>query len=918
MSRVVGRLTLLSEVRDLLGQGLTVALHGPTGIGKSALLDALEHQVSAAPGRPPLVLRAAGSRAECSLPFTALQDLLDQLPAEVAGVPGARPSRPAERLAAGLSTDALRSVLCAEFRALLEELSADRPVLLLLDDLQWLDADSVCVIGYARRRLVGRVRLVVTLGPGGEPADLADVRHLEVPPLDADDTIELLDRHGVPAHLAQRVYAESGGLPRWRSGWVARSAHPPARPPDAPAGEHRAGAARSVPRPAAVGAGDARPGGAPAPTDGAPARARGPDRVRRRPACGGRCRPRRAHRDRASGRAGTGPTTWCGSSHRAAPGGHRRDPGPAPRAGAPRARRGRTRRARPGPAPRARRPRPDAALARELGLAAQASAAAGRRELATELYLLAADRSPAELAGARVEGLVTAVETGAPGNHVDLVRRALADVRELPATPAQAVRVRLALPELAGSGVAEMDEVLTAALADAGDDDRLVAMVLLQRARVALMESRPDEAVRRADRAADLWRRAGDRAGEAAALTTLAVASRWTGSGRHDAHLAAALALAPASEPAPPGMTHVSSAYTAARFALYDDRLDEAWAANLAMLARVARGAGMDQVHVLRCLVEVGVRLGRCREALGYAARAAAVGEEFGLDPHTGWFITALAELAGGDLATARRLAQRGAAAAEERGDTRYLQRHLLVLGQAHLRSGDALAARTALARIRDIERSHAISDPTVNRWQPELVSALVALGSLGEAEQLVAEARASLDGRSGTDGVAAQLDRAEAEVLAARGDVGGALALLDRSAKVCADIGMRLDLGRALLTRAHVERRSRRAAASRAALAAAESTFADLHARSWLAQVRAELAPEPVAATDDPLLARLTDTEARIARLVCQGASNREVAERLYLSVKTVEATLTRIYRKLDVRSRTQLVTLLVPAPAE
>ena len=921
MSRVVGRLTLLSEVRDLLGQGLTVALHGPTGIGKSALLDALEHQVSAAPGRPPLVLRAAGSRAECSLPFTALQDLLDQLPAEVAGVPGARPSRPAERLAVGLSTDALRSVLCAEFRALLEELSADRPVLLLLDDLQWLDADSVCVIGYARRRLVGRVRLVVTLGPGGEPADLADVRHLEVPPLDADDTIELLGRHGIPVHLAQRVYAESGGLPSVALGLGGAIGEHPSllgRPTPLPASIERVLRDRFLAQPPSVRETLVRAALLHRPT------VRQLERAGRieadadlRAAAGAGLVERIGDRasDRASDRAD--------DLVRFVPPVLRRVVTDA----TPALLRAQVHRelaaVAPGEPDRVRHraladPRPDAALARELGLAAQASAAAGRRGLATELYLLAADRSPAELAGARVEWLVTAVETGAPGNHVDLVRRALADVRELPATPAQAVRVRLALPELAGSGVAEMDEVLTAALADAGDDDRLVAMVLLQRARVALMESRPDEAVRRADRAADLWRRARDRAGEAAALTTLAVASRWTGSGRHDAHLAAALALAPASEPAPPGMTHVSSAYTAARFALYDDRLDEAWAANLAMLARVARGAGMDQVHVLRCLVEVGVRLGRCREALGYAARAAAVGEEFGLDPHTGWFITALAELAGGDLATARRLAQRGAAAAEERGDTRYLQRHLLVLGQAHLRSGDALAARTALARIRDIERSHAISDPTVNRWQPELVSALVALGSLGEAEQLVAEARASLDGRSGTDGVAAQLDRAEAEVLAARGDVGGALALLDRSAKVCADIGMRLDLGRALLTRAHVERRSRRAAASRAALAAAEATFADLHARSWLAQVRAELAPEPVAATDDPLLARLTDTEARIARLVCQGASNREVAERLYLSVKTVEATLTRIYRKLDVRSRTQLVTLLVPAPAE
>jgi DNA-binding NarL/FixJ family response regulator len=70
-------------------------------------------------------------------------------------------------------------------------------------------------------------------------------------------------------------------------------------------------------------------------------------------------------------------------------------------------------------------------------------------------------------------------------------------------------------------------------------------------------------------------------------------------------------------------------------------------------------------------------------------------------------------------------------------------------------------------------------------------------------------------------------------------------------------------------------------------------------------------MAPE---ASADDATALLTDTEARVAREVAEGASNREIAERLYLSVKTVEATLTRIYRKLEVRSRTQLARRMDP----
>ncbi len=130
---------------------------------------------------------------------------------------------------------------------------------------------------------------------------------------------------------------------------------------------------------------------------------------------------------------------------------------------------------------------------------------------------------------------------------------------------------------------------------------------------------------------------------------------------------------------------------------------------------------------------------------------------------------------------------------------------------------------------------------------------------------------------------------------------------LLDRSEKVCRGLGMRVDVGRALLVRAHLERRRRRAAAARAALEPAESTVRQRSApcRGWPGRRRGRPA---AAAPRRPARRLLTETEARVAAEVARGASNREIAERLYLSVKTVEATLTRIYRKLEVRSRTQL----------
>jgi DNA-binding CsgD family transcriptional regulator len=109
-------------------------------------------------------------------------------------------------------------------------------------------------------------------------------------------------------------------------------------------------------------------------------------------------------------------------------------------------------------------------------------------------------------------------------------------------------------------------------------------------------------------------------------------------------------------------------------------------------------------------------------------------------------------------------------------------------------------------------------------------------------------------------------------------------------------------------------ERRRRRYAAARVAIGAALAIFLAADAKPWAEQTERALARTEgnSAAGLPPADLGLTSTELRIAGLVRDGASNREIATQLYLSVKTVEATLTRVYRKLGVRSRTQLSSRL------
>jgi DNA-binding CsgD family transcriptional regulator len=190
----------------------------------------------------------------------------------------------------------------------------------------------------------------------------------------------------------------------------------------------------------------------------------------------------------------------------------------------------------------------------------------------------------------------------------------------------------------------------------------------------------------------------------------------------------------------------------------------------------------------------------------------------------------------------------------------------------------------------------------------------VAALGRLADAERLLDDLTA----------VAEELEHRWARPAALRcralielggGDAEEALVLADRAVAGFEESGHRFDRGRALLVSGDALRRLGRRRDAAARLETSRETFERLGARLWLERAERELrraAPRP--RRDDGL----TAAESRVAALVIGGRTNREVAAELFTTVSTVEAHLTRVYRKLDVRSRTELARLAADGDLE
>src|ERR687888_1410382 len=230
-------------------------------------------------------------------------------------------------------------------------------------------------------------------------------------------------------------------------------------------------------------------------------------------------------------------------------------------------------------------------------------------------------------------------------------------------------------------------------------------------------------------------------------------------------------------------------------------------------------------------------------------------------------------------------------------------------LGLLELGLGRLERAVEELERLARRTAEHGLLEPGVIQWAPDLIEAYARLGRHDDAEQALADFE-HLARKTGRNWALAAAARCRALLLGDdefEAEFQRALELHDTTETPVERARTELCAGERL-------RRARRRADAREPLRSALETFERLGAAPWSDRARAELAAtgETVGHRDPYATDRLTPQELQVAVLVARGATNKEAGAALFLSPKTIETHLGRVYRKLNVRSRTELAHLL------
>lgn len=545
-----------------------------------------------------------------------------------------------------------------------------------------------------------------------------------------------------------------------------------------------------------------------------------------------------------------------------------------------------------------------ASVADALDAAADQARRRGSIDGAAQLAELAVSRTPNDDSDGRLRRTVDAAEyrflLGDTQRARTVLRGGLDSAEPGPAR----VRGLLLAATIASweLGDATVGDLCQQAMTEAGDD-----ILLRARCHATLADTSPSGAAAdlfHAERAVELLETLTTPPAEllSNALTNVAVNACRLGRGLAVTMLERAATL---QADAPPTPINERAALGLGMYLKVVDRFDESrtWL-HAVRTAAVDEGDESALPNVLGHLATLECWAGRYDLALSYAieGRECAVRTGLRSPMATSSHVLTLAHL--GRLDEARALGEADLVADESLGFAAATALHRRSLGVTELIAGAFAVAAEHLARAVAVSVSEVgIREPAILRAHPDAVTALIALRRTDEALRLIEQLDESTSANHlpWSTAVAA---RCRGQLMAAAGDMPGALERLESALGDHRRLPMPFEEARTRMMFADVLRRCGHRNDARREYEAARAVFTDLGAPIQAARAGTELG----GLGGRTAVGGLTAVEERIAVLVGAGNTNREVAAALFMSVRTVESHLGRIYRKLGLRSRTEL----------
>ena len=880
-----------------------VVVRGEAGIGKTTLW---RHAVEAAAVVGLTVLATRCVEAELPLGLAGLTDLVEERLPDVAEKL-AEPQRSALAVAAGLeappSTAPEGIVLPRAFVAFLNVLAGDEPVLVAVDDIQWLDPPSLKILAFAARRLRNApVGILVTQrGHGDDPLKLADAvggerfDDIALGGLTVGALAHLVrSRLGVriPRPALARVHAATDGNPMFALEFarsIAERGGPPLGPLPIPPSleqlvrDRVAAYPRALKQLLALVAVVERPTRSLLKAIGEEATALLDDALE-------------------AGAVSVGEDGVVRFTHPLL--------ASAVYAGLPADER-RTLHTRVAAVSRDLEERarhmaiastvPSADVARLLEEAAVQARARGAPVAAAELAQHAVRLTPPSDATARTERALAVV---AYLSHADQLAAASAYLDELLARGVTgSMRARaLLLRATVDDDLELLGPAADEALVHVGDDLALRARALLIMSSYQLYRDDLAASEQSAREALALAEELDDPALLATALGT--VAARADKARRPEpALLDRAIAVADAHGSLP----HWASPRVRLAECLVRDGVLEKARGLLEVELDIALRSGDEyrRGRVVEHLADIELGRGNWQRAEQYLDEGWELAVDGGNVAAEAFVLLRKARLAAlrGHVEESRRLVSESAARGESLHWRYFTEAGRWVLGFIELSVGDPARAWEALSEIHRVLTGPRGRNQEVMPAVADALEALVALGRLEQADELLAELVDEAE--AGHRWAGAAVARSRALRLLARGDAAASLHAATESADRFEGLGFPFERARSLLVAGDALRRlgERRRAAEK--LQAARGVFAELGASLWLERAETELRRARPRPRRD---GELTSAERRVAALAAAGKTNREVAAQLFTTVATVEAHLTRVYRKINVRSRTEL----------